>query len=145
MPRRIATYTASDWLRLRPLTQSYKTWVWDRQDRRHASSPAPDPEAMRRLLGDLAGKNVIASIAFNSPWTIAWQLRFVARHLDKTAFLIADNSNDETARAEIAQLCADAGVAYLRLPENPYKALRYASRSHGLALNWVYHNIFRRL
>jgi hypothetical protein len=145
MPRRIATYTASDWLRLRPLTQSYKTWVWNRLDRRHASSPAPDPEALRRLLGDLEGKNVITSIAFNSPWTIAWQLRFVVRYLENAVFLVADNSNDEAARASIAKLCADAGIAYLQLPENPYKVLRYASRSHGLALNWVYHNIIRRL
>src|SRR5262245_16514226 len=145
MPRRIATYTASDWLRLRPLTQSYKTMLWNRLDRRHATSPAPDPDAARLLLGELAGKNVIASIAFNAPWTIAWQLRFVARHLENAAFLIADNSTDESAREEIARLCADAGVAWLRLPENPYKGLRYASRSHGLALNWVYHNIIRRL
>src|SRR4051812_26036993 len=112
MPRPIATYTASDWLRLRPLTQSYKTLLWNRLDRRHASSPAPDPDAAQRLLGELAGRNVVASIAFNSPWTIAWQLRFVACHLDNAAFLVADNSNDEAAQARIAKLCGEAGVAY---------------------------------
>jgi hypothetical protein len=145
MPRRIATYTASDWLRLRPLTQSYKTWVWNRLDRQHASAAADDPAAMRLVLERLTGKNVIASIAFNSPWTIDWQLRFVGRHLENSAFLVADNSNDERARAAIARLCAEASIAYLPLPANPYKDLRYASRSHGLALNWVYHNVIRRL
>jgi len=49
MPRRIATYTASDWLRLRPLSQRYKTWLWDRLDRRYASRPADDPQALQAL------------------------------------------------------------------------------------------------
>ena len=145
MPRRIATYTASDWLRLRPLSQRYKTWLWDRLDRRYASGPADDPQALQALLGRLSGKNVVASIAFNAPWTIGWQLRFVGRNLENAAFLVADNSSDPHARAAIAGLCAEAGVAYFQLPESRYQGRRYASRSHGLALNWTYRNVIRAL
>lgn len=145
MPRRIATYTASDWLRLRPLSHGYKTWLWNRLDRRYAASPADDPQAVGELRERLSGKNLVASIAFNAPWTIGWQLRFVGRNLENAAFLVADNSSEAEARAAIAGLCAEAGVAYLRLPENPYQGKRYASRSHGLALNWIYRNLVREL
>jgi hypothetical protein len=143
MPRRIATYTASDWLRLRPLSQGYKSWLWDRVDRRYNRQPPPDAEALRKLLATLAGRNVVASIAFNTPWTIRWQLRFVGRNLENAAFLVADNSTRPEARTAIAALCAEHGAAYLALPPNPYSDNRHASRSHGLALNWVYRNIIR--
>jgi hypothetical protein len=145
MPRPIATYTASEWSRLRPLTQGYKTWLWDRTDRRHAARPPDSAEAMSQLLKQLSGRNVVASIAFNVPWTIRWQLRFAARYLENAAFLVADNSTNPDARAAIGKLCADAGIAYLALPPNPYRETRHASRSHGLALNWVYRNIIGEL
>jgi hypothetical protein len=145
MPRRIATYTASEWLKLRPLTQGYKTLLWDRLDRRYALRPPGDGRAFELLLQQLAGKNLVASVAFNSPWTIGWQLRFVGRHLKNATFLVADNSTDPKARSAIAALCAEAGVACLALPANPYTDSRHASRSHGLALNWIYRNVLRRL
>jgi hypothetical protein len=145
MPRRIATYTASEWLKLRPLTQGYKTLLWNRLDRHYALRPSDDPQAFDVVLSQLAGKNLIASVAFNSPWTIGWQLRFVGRYLQNSAFLVADNSTDPNARAAIAALCAGAGVPCIALPENPYKESRHASRSHGLALNWIYRNVVRRL
>lgn len=145
MPRRIATYTAVEWLRLRPFSQGYKTLLWNRMDRRYARLPAPDEAAFRQVLDRLAGRNLVASVAFNSPWTIGWQLKFVGRHLENAAFLVADNSTDPTARAAIAALCADNDVAFLPLPANPYGDKRHASRSHGLALNWIYRNVVRRL
>ena len=145
MPRRIATYTASEWLALQPLTQRYKTWLSDRIDRRYGLRPPADAEALQPLLEQLSGRNLVASIAFNTPWTIRWQLRFVARYLENAVFLVADNSSDRQARSDIEALCAEAEVAYLALPANPYRDNRHASRSHGLALNWVYRNVIRRL
>ena len=145
MPRRIATYTAPDWLNLRPFSQGYKTWLWDRIDQRHVIQPPERPDDFQRLLERLAGKNIVATVAFNSPWTIRWQLRFIGRYLENAAFFLADNSSDHEARSTIETLCADAGVAYLGLPANPYRERRHASRSHGLALNWIYRNIIRGL
>ena len=144
MPRPIATYTAADWLRLRPLSQGYKTLLWDRIDRRYRSLMPADPAPLRVVRDRLAGNNLVISVAWNSPWTIRWQLRFVTRHLTNAAFLVADNSSDEAARAEIAEVCREAGVAWLPLPPNPYPS-GHPSRSHGLALNWVYHNVVRAL
>jgi hypothetical protein len=145
MPRRIGSYRFSDWLRLRPLTQGYKTLLLNRLDRRYTRRPPEDGGAFLRLLQEFGGRNVIISIAFNSAWTIRWQLHFVRRHLRNAAFLVADNSTDPAARAAIAALCAEAGIAYLALPPNPYRNRGHASRSHGLALNWVYRNLVRRL
>lgn len=143
MPRNIATYSAGEWLRLRPLSHGYKTALWNRIDRRFVRQPASDPAAMPALLKQLAGRNVVATIAWNSAWVIRWQLRFIERHLRNATFLVADNSTDPAARKAIAAICAEAGVAYVSLPPNPYQASRHASRSHGLALNWVYRNIIR--
>lgn len=145
MARNTATYTADDWLRLRPLSHAYKTLLWNRIDWRFARQPAVDQQAYRRLLDAMAGQNLIATVAWNSPWVIRWQLRFMARNLRNAAFLVADNSTDPAARKAIAELCAEGGVSYLPLPPNPYRHVRHASRSHGLALNWVYHNLVRRL
>jgi hypothetical protein len=69
----------------------------------------------------------------------------VTRNLQNAAFLVADNSSDPAARAAIETLCAESSIAYLKLPENPYRERRYASRSHGLALNWLYRNVIRAL
>jgi hypothetical protein len=145
MPRRIATYTASEWLVLQPLTQRYKTWLSDRIDRRYGVRPPAGAETVQPLLEQLAGRNFVVSVAFNTPWTIRWQLRFVARHLENAVFLVADNSSDRHARSDIEALCAEAGAAYVALPANPYRDKRHASRSHGLALNWVYRNVVRPL
>jgi hypothetical protein len=57
--------------------------------------------------------------------------------------VVADNSTDETARQEIERICGERDVPYLALPPSPYTHIRYASRSHGLALNWTYENIVR--
>lgn len=145
MPRHIATYSAAEWLRLRPLSHGYKTALWNRIDRRFVRQPAAETGQLEAVKAKLAGRNVIATIAWNSAWVIRWQLRFVAKNLRNAAFLVADNSTDPKARAEIAAVCAEAGVAYVGLPPNPYQASRHASRSHGLALNWVYRNIIRQI
>lgn len=112
-------------------------------DRRFISTRPDDGNALRQLLQRISGQNLILSIAWNVPWTIRWQLRFINRHLANAVFLVADNSTDPAAREAIAADCADAGIEYLALPPNPYQTSRHASRSHGLALNWVYHNVVR--
>lgn len=145
MPRRIATYTAFDWLKLRPATQAYKARLLDLADRRYSQLPAPDAAQLQRVLATLAGRKLVATVAFNSSWVIGWQLRFIRRHLVDATFLVADNSTDAAARLRIAELCRQAGVAYLALPGNPYRGSKHASRSHGLALNWIYRNVVRRL
>jgi len=84
----------------------------------------------------------LVTVAFNSQTTIAWQIKFLKKHLkDSFNYTVADNSpSDESAR-DIERLCGESGVGYIRLPKNPYTG-RLANWSHGLALNWVYKNFF---
>ncbi|QPC90601.1 hypothetical protein [Mesorhizobium sp. INR15] len=81
-------------------------------------------------------------IAFNTPWVIdaltqAWQL-----HSSGMTLVVVDNSSNKSARTIIASICQARGVAYFPLPRNweinP-------NRSHGTAMNWIFHNIVRPL
>ncbi|MGE0499328.1 MAG: hypothetical protein AB7I79_08730 [Rhizobiaceae bacterium] len=145
MPRSLASYSTAEWLRLRPLSQAYKSALWDRIDRRYSAMPHIEPSVLEALHRRLDGRNFVATIAWNSPWTIRWLLRFVAKNLSNATFLVADNSSNPTAREDVSALCSEFGAAYVRLPPNPYAAGNHPSRSHGLALNWVYRHVVRRL
>lgn len=145
MPRRLSSYSAREWLRLRPLFHALKTFRLDRIDQAYTRTAGTDPAMMDALLARLAGRNVVATVAFNAPWTIAWQLRFIERNLRNASFVVADNSSDPKARAAIRDLCDKAGVAWIGLPPNPFTTRKEASRSHGAALNWTYRQVIRPL
>lgn len=141
MPRQLTEYSFADWRRLRPLTHAWKTAAGAVVNARYCRAPAPEADAFARASARIRGKNVVATIAWNMPWVIRWHLKFTGAYLRGAQLVIADNSSDPRARAEIARLCAEAGVPYFALPANPYRDIRYASRSHGLALNWALRNI----
>jgi len=100
-----------------------------------------DIAAGRRLADTLAAagaQDVCVSIAFNTPWvvdllTAAWRLHPVGLTL-----AVADNSSDAAARTANARICRARGVPYVSLPHNPEWN---PCRSHGIALNWVWHNV----
>jgi hypothetical protein len=82
------------------------------------------------------------AVAFNSPWVIdvltaAWELHPVGM-----ALAVVDNSSRPAARAEHQRICATRGVPWLGLPANPEWS---PNRSHGITLNWIWHNVVRRL
>lgn len=96
-----------------------------------------------RLAGELAARgvrDVVFTIAFNSPWvidllTLAW-----ADHLADVMLVVVDNSSDPTSRRSHADLCRRRGLPYVGLPPNPEWS---PNRSHGIALNWVWFNVVR--
>jgi hypothetical protein len=138
MPRPLRDFSRQDWIRLRPVTQAYKTLRYDAVNALYMRRGRVDAH----LLAELRGRSVVCSIAFNSDWAIDRQSRLMRRYLKGAAYLVADNSSDEAAAARIAALCAAQGAHYFRLPSTP---TRKASRSHGLALNWVCRNLIARL
>jgi hypothetical protein len=86
----------------------------------------------------------LATIAFNNPTVIAMQIRLFRQFLvDDHVLVVADNSPDRAAQERIRELCDAEGVAYVRLPKNPWTGVDPA-RSHGLALNWVHANVHKR-
>lgn len=139
MPPRIRDYGAADWLRLRPLMHRLKTRRYRAQDAVFRSLPARAGNV--ELTGaKLEGRKVLASIAFTDPQTIAWQAPLVRHYVPEIVYIVADNTPDDRQALAIEEVCTRLDVPYLRLPDNP---TRSASRSHGLALNWVWHNLLR--
>jgi len=139
MTRPLSEYNLADWRRLRPLTHGIKTLRYRAVDRVYRRQPARagDPAALARATG---GRQLLTTIAFADPEAIDWQGRLVGHYLPRALHLVADNSPDDTSAAAIAAVARNRGLAYVRLPRNPW---RDASRSHGIALNWVWHNIVR--
>ena len=143
MPRGLVEYSPLDWLRLRPLSHAWKTLASNAINRRFLRLPPPDAEANATVSRQISGHNIITTIAWNTPWVLRWHIKFVQANLRAAKLIVADNSSDPDARMAIRQLCADNGIPYFALPQNPYGPVRYASRSHGLALNWTYQNVIR--
>ena len=137
MVRPLSDYDFADWRRLRPLTHALKTaryrLVMARYVRRAATGA--DLPALSRAL---TGKRALATIAFGDAEVVDWQICLVRRYVPSAVHVIADNSRDEASAVEIAAVCKALDAPYLRLPPNPW---REPSRSHGVALNWVWRNL----
>ncbi len=88
---------------------------------------------------------LIISTAFNNEELIAFQFNLLKRYLDDPfLYLVADNSTDASHSDAIRAYCKEKGIAYVRLPASPYSGLD-GSLSHGLALNWCYNNLVKKL
>lgn len=85
---------------------------------------------------------IVFTIAFNTPWVIDLLTASWAENVSDAILVVADNSSDRSAREAHARICRERGIAYVELPKNwewnP-------TRSHGVALNWVYYNLVERL
>jgi hypothetical protein len=139
MPPRLQDYNSVDWIRIRPILHRLKTMRYRRIDRSYRALPA--------RFGDLTSvgkhirqKNVLVTIAYTDPQTIAWQAPLVKRFIPDAVYIVADNTPDAQQALAIRDVAASFNVPYLWLPHNPTTA---ASRSHGLALNWVWHNVIQ--
>ena len=137
--RGIADYTFNDWRRLRPLTHILKTIRYLVVDWNHMRRPARagDGESLRTAI---RGKSLLVTIAFADPQVIEWQARLVRRYVPQALYIVADNSPDDASAAAIEAVALRLDVPYVRLPKNPWQP---PSRSHGIALNWMWRNVIR--
>ncbi|MFG1359550.1 hypothetical protein [Xanthobacter pseudotagetidis] len=139
--RALADYTVREWLAGAPLAQRLRRTrnvVVDRIYRRRA---AVGQEA---LVARLKGHDALAfTIAFNQPGAVALLADAMARFVPAAELVVCDNSSDPAARAAIARLCGERRLAYCPLPPAPYRGARNGSRSHAVALNWVFRNLVR--
>ncbi len=102
----------------------------------------PELKAFLEGLGDVSDKNLMFTIAFRETWMIDLLARAAARHMPEWTLVVIDNSKEPSERAAIAEVARSYGLPYLGLPKNPEWS---PNRSHGLALNWTWHNIVRAL
>jgi hypothetical protein len=86
----------------------------------------------------ISGKRLLTTIAFSDSQSVEWQIQLLQRHVADAVHLVADNSPDDAQAAAIEKTVKACGSHYIRLPANPWQE---PSRSHGIALNWVWHNV----
>lgn len=139
MPPRFQDYGPADWLRLRPLLHRLKTRRYRADDRAFSATPARAGDAAA-LARSLRGRKVLVAVAFQDPQMLAWQAPLIKLYVPDAIHIVADNTPDDKQAAVIAEVAARWSVPYLRLPLNPTDV---PSRSHGLALNWIWHNLIR--
>jgi hypothetical protein len=141
MPKRFAEYTFRDHLHFRPLSHAWKTWKYRRMDDRYMALPAAGCD-VADLHARIAGRNVLATIAFEDPEGLELHASLIRRNVRLDEHVIADNSRDADSLARNRAIADAHGALYLRLPENPWTA-RSDSRSHGISLNWLWHNLLK--
>ncbi len=139
MPKSFAEYSVDDWRHLRPVTHAVKSLRYHAIDRDYRRKPARagDTAAMAR---SIRGRGVLITIAFSDPALIRWQTRLVGHYVPSVRHIVVDNSTADDAAEEIRRIAGAEN--YLRAPENPWSGVA-ASRSHGIVLNWAWHNLIR--
>ena len=138
MLKPIREWTAKDVLRLRPVTQAYKIARYAHHDRRYRAQ-AGDPAQLAAVRAAITGRKTAVTIAFRDAEVIDWQIRLIRKYLPSLVHVIADNSPTDSAAATIRTAAERHGCPYVRLPRNPSTG-NNPSRSHGLAMNWVWQN-----
>lgn len=138
MPKSLSEFTSDDWKRLRPLTQSIKTLRSRLTNARYVRRPARAGD-VSATASQMAGRRVLVTIGFRDPRVIEWQLKLLRRYVPHDVHLIADNTPEDALAERIRAVAVQEGALYVRLPVNTARE----SRSHGLALNWVWRNVLR--
>ena len=101
----------------------------------------------RQRDGDIAlpqrirGRRVLVTVGYGDPEAIDMQAAAVARFVPGALYVVADNSADDAVAREIAAIAGRHGAPYVRLPQP--LLLEEGSRSHGLALDWMWRNVIR--
>jgi len=92
-----------------------------------------------------SGNLLLISIAFNNIETIHLQYDYLKKNLtDNFSYVVADNSSDKKSAALIRSFCTEEKISYYKLPSNPLTGA-HPSGSHGLALNWSFKHIVKKL
>ncbi|WP_167449058.1 hypothetical protein [Mesorhizobium hawassense] len=141
MPKALREYKLRQWLRLQPLIHAIKTARYRKIDRRFVCQPAKDG-AISDIRDATRGRNVLLTIAFGDAQCLDLQLRLTRGLVRHDLHIVADNSASEASARENRQVCIARGAAYVRLPANPW-TVKNPSRSHGAALNWMWHNVLK--
>lgn len=135
--RDFSQYSVVDWLTAQPAVMLFKEARDGLLRDLYCSRRPPELDRFLSEHQSLRGRRVAVIIAHDQAWLIAHLSQRLKRFVPDFHPIVFDNSPSASARAAIAQACADGGVSYFPLPDNP---IRNINRSHGNALNWVYRN-----
>jgi hypothetical protein len=131
--------TVAEWERLNrpPRGAAFLRYHWRTFRFLRTSAPVNELQGKQQAFREA----IIASVAFNRPDVIEWQIHLVRRYLaEHESYVVFDNSKKQDAREAIRDLCSRHSVPYVALPPNRL----VVSRSHGQALNWIVRNFVTR-
>ncbi|MGU3496951.1 hypothetical protein ACLBXM_23155 [Xanthobacteraceae bacterium A53D] len=143
--RALKDYSPREWLAAAPLVHGLRRGRNVLVDRIYRGRTADGQTALiERLKAEARQAPAMAfTIAFNLPEAVALLADGMARFAPGIPLVVCDNSSRPEARAAIAALCAERGLFYCPLPPSPFKGGKNGSRSHGVALNWVWQVLIR--
>ncbi|WP_051357296.1 hypothetical protein [Azorhizobium doebereinerae] len=141
--RALKDYSPGEWLSAAPLVHRLRRARNLLVDHVYRRRTAPGQAALVARLKAETAPALAFTIAFNLPEAIALLADGMARFAPGIPLVVCDNSSRPEARAAIAALCAERGLAYCPLPASPFRGGTNGSRSHGVALNWVLHALIR--
>jgi len=133
-------YKIKDWATLSPIIDVLKEKRNDIIQNNYYQQEPNNFNAFLQQVKQYKNKNIISIVAFNVPDLIDWNLEVGKYYIKNVNFIVFDNSSDAKARKKIEQICKNREVPYLALPSNKVK---HPSRSHGTALNWIYHKVIK--
>ncbi|UVK50584.1 hypothetical protein DBIPINDM_003760 [Mesorhizobium sp. AR02] len=131
--------TVAQWERLNkpPRGKALLRYHWRAFRFLRTTAPISELQGQEHALRDA----IVATVAFNRPDVIEWQIHLVRRYLaEKDGYIVFDNSNKADKREAIRDLCHRQRVPYVGLPRNRL----FVSASHGQALNWIARNFVAR-
>lgn len=103
MPRSPSEYSRREWMRLRPLVDSYKHHRHQvfvtRLVRRPARGGDP-PDAIHRI----RATNALLTVAFNAPQKIDVQATLVKAFVPNAVYVVFDNSDDDRRAADVQRV-----------------------------------------
>jgi hypothetical protein len=142
--RALRDYSPLEWVRAAPLAHGARRARNILVDRIYRRCRASGQDEVQRALAAHRGGTLAFTVAFNLPEAVALLSQAMARFLPGTPLVVCDNSNQVEARTRIAAVCARRGHIYCPLPPAPLgRFSSNGSRSHAVALNWIYHNLIR--
>ncbi|MEP9375493.1 hypothetical protein ABLE91_02170 [Aquabacter sp. CN5-332] len=142
--RDLGNYSLRDWMGAMPLAHGARRLRNMAVDRVYGKRQAEGQAALLAELSRFRGEFLVFTVAFNMPEAIAFLSQAMARAMPGLALVVCDNSTDPAARARIAALCTQEGRLYCPMPAAPQLHSRpNGSRSHGVALNWIWRNLIR--
>lgn len=139
--RSFKNYSLSNFLLLSPFIDMIKEFRNDFFCNQYIAKASLSPLPQEQFVS-FKNKPVIGLVAFNVPQLIEWSLKVNMVYLKEVNFMVFDNSSNLACRKEIQKICEERKVPYVSLPIN---VVKHPSRSHGLALSWIFNNVIKKM
>lgn len=142
MPKPISEYDLKNLIRLQPLVHAVKSFRYARTDRKFLVSRARS-DNVEQIAGEIKDKNILLTVAFEDPLILEMHMKLCRKFVAFDKHVVADNSLSAILVERNRQIVEACGGLHIWLPDNPWATKRNASRSHGAALNWLWHNVLK--